>query len=489
MLIDALSRVFCAQRSRPVLWPLVRQERQALERRDVPYFALPTHATDVPNGDHALTGYVVTSGVDAVRERIAGLDDIDFARQSALLETVLHDPPRFLSDTQPPNRWPAETAAAPVDFVVAARDIGRMLTDRAEARDRRDETWLRPAGHDGPLSLHLYDGAAGIALFLSALAHQTGEDRFQASAHAALAPIADVLGNEDDGRLGSALGAGHGLGGMVYALTLASRWLAEPALLGLAQRIAQRIDPEAIAADEQLDLEAGSAGAILGLLTLHAVDANTAWLSRATDCADHLLSQPSVTAACAGGPARLGPGMAHGAAGMAYALDRLAAAGGRPGDRAAATQLFDYAAQGGRRIPPQDGRWCNGHAGLALACTLATDLGSTVVDFYLQKGIGSLASNSTDYCCGAMGRIDCVLEAAEHRGDPWLQQLARETAGRVVASGQRPDGYRLVDGASATRYQPQLFSGVAGIGYGLLRLAAPRAFPSVLAFRPPTSDS
>jgi lantibiotic modifying enzyme len=34
-------------------------------------------------------------------------------------------------------------------------------------------------------------------------------------------------------------------------------------------------------------------------------------------------------------------------------------------------------------------------------------------------------------------------------------------------------------------HSPSLMTGVAGIGYGLLRLAAPEAVPSLLALRPP----
>ena len=90
-----------------------------------------------------------------------------------------------------------------------------------------------------------------------------------------------------------------------------------------------------IAADKQLDVIGGSAGAILGLLRLYRDTQSDDVLARATKCGEHLLRQPRIGpegrrswGGQGSGPQGLN-GMSHGAAGFAYALASLAAATGR----------------------------------------------------------------------------------------------------------------------------------------------------------------
>src|SRR5262249_33720572 len=143
--------------------------------------------------------------------------------------------------------------------------------------------------------------------------------------------LARLLGEEKrspSGRL--PLGAGVGLGGVVYALARLAALLGEPGLLEDARRAASLITDERIALDRQLDVGGGAGGAVRGLLALHAAAPASPALARAVRCGRHLLERRVPTAA---GPrawptvgGRALAGFSHGAAGIAYALLRLDAA-------------------------------------------------------------------------------------------------------------------------------------------------------------------
>ena len=111
---------------------------------------------------------------------------------------------------------------------------------------------------------------------------------------------------------------------------------------------AELFTDDLIAADKQLDVIGGSAGAILCLLRLYRDSQSDDVLMRAIKCGEHLIAQ-----------SRLGPegrrswvgqgfgqqalnGMSHGAAGFAYALSSLSSATGREEFAQAATECIAF---------------------------------------------------------------------------------------------------------------------------------------------------
>jgi lantibiotic modifying enzyme len=72
-----------------------------------------------------------------------------------------------------------------------------------------------------------------------------------------------------------------------------------------------------------------------------------------------------------------------------------------------------------------------------------------------------------------------LLRAASARRDHALVNLARERVVGVVERARARDAY--VAGV-APEFAPAFFQGLAGIGYELLRIAHPRALPSVLTW-------
>jgi len=85
-------------------------------------------------------------------------------------------------------------------------------------------------------------------------------------------------------------------------------------------------------------------------------------------------------------------------------------------------------------------------------------------------------------CHGDLGNLDFLLQARQALADPALDgPIDRQTL-TTLASIAR-DGWLC--GTRGGVESPGLMSGLAGIGYGLLRLADPERVPSVLTLEPP----
>jgi lantibiotic modifying enzyme len=85
-------------------------------------------------------------------------------------------------------------------------------------------------------------------------------------------------------------------------------------------------------------------------------------------------------------------------------------------------------------------------------------------------------------CHGDLGNLEFLLQATEIYGSGSRRAEVDRIAAAIVAVGQR-EGWRC--GNPLEVESPGLMTGLAGIGYGLLRLAEPGLVPSVLALAPP----
>jgi lantibiotic modifying enzyme len=84
-------------------------------------------------------------------------------------------------------------------------------------------------------------------------------------------------------------------------------------------------------------------------------------------------------------------------------------------------------------------------------------------------------------CCGNLGRLDILQFAAAERRDPELHEIVTTRVRQLVAAAHRSE-WRLLPGLPEQARAVGLFQGIAGIAYGLVRLHAPAAFPSVLGW-------
>lgn len=490
----------------PRFQPLLAAEAQALQAGDVPYFTLSASGLELANGQGQtlVAGALRQSALESVRQRLAGLNPATLRQEEALIRAAF----RFRAEGRLQTLAAgAESAGAVLTggpLLEEAAALAAQLRKAAVITDTGELGWftLRPFPPDGfegldPAGLHLYAGHGGIGLFLAALARITGDREHRALARAALRPIHRWLGN---GTLGTFPGTPHGvagLGGMVYGLVQAGRLLEEPGPLADASRAAEFLTPGVIADAGAFDILGGCAGTLLALLSLWTATGAQAPLEAAALCGQRLLRGRALQAdglrawTPARGPEQ--PGFGHGAAGIAYALLRLSGVTGETGFRAAAEEaLVHESALQGRRLAagaepgarPPLCAWCSGGPGLALGRVGALELLDTPqVRRDLEAGLLAAARHqpgSPDHlCCGGLGRADLLLEAGRLLSRPDWIQAAQALGAATVAGARARGGYRLWAGEVKLPL-PGLFRGLAGVGYGLLRLAQPATVPCVL---------
>ncbi len=96
----------------------------------------------------------------------------------------------------------------------------------------------------------------------------------------------------------------------------------------------------------------------------------------------------------------------------------------------------------------------------------------------LAQGFGGNHS----LCHGDLGNLELLLQASQVLPDPQWKAQTERIASAILES---IDQHGWLCGVPLGVETPGLMTGLAGIGYGLLRLAEPERVPSVLTLEPP----
>jgi len=415
-----------------------------------------------------------------------------------------------------------EASSAPDEdyFCTTLAKIFASLQENTSTGPGHSVCWREASGHseESPrafTSPYLYNGTAGIALFLSAYYRMSGCPEARDLAVRAMAPVRAKLiswrkGDNHAARTAIPIGGLNGLGAFVYTFLRMAKWLDILDFIESAQLAAAAITPERIHADECLDVMSGCAGTLLALLALISEPALAQEKrGHATDlamvCGKHLLARrtKSVGGARAWGRGERPPvtGFAHGASGIGYALIKLFGHTGHKEFLDAALEAFSFERSlydPGLKTwldprferPLEQAAWCNGAPGIALSRLGAlgvTPLSPFFDDLELALSItAALPESPRDHlCCGNFGWIEIMGTAGRQLNRPHLTEQARGLAATRLRkteasnfcfpfSDQRPGERR------ECRFQPSLFLGLAGAGYTVLRLLQPEVFPCLL---------
>jgi type 2 lantibiotic biosynthesis protein LanM len=512
----------------PALWKVAESEMLALSRLDIPRFGARASSHDLwlETGE-ILPEVFPCSALEQARACLARLDEADLARQRHLIRTayLLAQPLQEMSeqDGVPPLYEQEKHEALSADALTGvARHLGQHLRTHAYGNlaMRQEGSWVGLLYQDtlsgfrqGSVGFDVYQGACGIALFLAALDKVTGEQTFRDLILSALDPLCRKLKQATTSLVNSAsaswnIGGTSGLGSWMYALSRIGIWLEVPELLEAAWQSACLLTEQRVQADHSFDVVAGSAGALLGVLSLYQYQQKDDLLQRALWCGQHLLKNRVATASGSRAwPAfQLHPltGFSHGAAGIAYALLRLAEVTGSQVWKEAAEEALAFEQshflpeeQNWRdlRKQPEEtdahtpgsalSAWCHGAAGIGLA-RLG---GLTVLDTAQTRADLTVALETTQtaglqevdsLCCGNSGRIELLVAASQRLKQPQHLEVARHWSSVLVRRAEQRGGFRLLSRLPRQAYHPGLFQGTAGIGYQLLRAACPDQLPSVL---------
>lgn len=532
--LDVLSRAFMVSNEKPDYWPMLAAESQAMEQGDIPFFTVSTANTQLllPTGLISLDPDA--SIFDAMLAHIQALSKADLAFQLKLIRlsyasrfmqeplytytcsletdksltaTITNDPPQIQSRVTPDK------------IVKGAIALAEQLKQQAVMLDKSSTTWFgvghgldKQTFYPQSLTLNLYDGSCGVALFLSALAKITGDTQWRDLAMMSLSSFRQVFQDNSSDTLTSLfrytnIGGGTGLGSILYTFTRIAQFLDEPSLLLDAQQVSSLITFEKISNDQTFDIIRGAAGAILGLLTLHehveASNHKESLLEKAITCGQHLLKyQTGENSDCQAWTTWRGKqltGFSQGAAGIAYALIRLFELTKR-------SEFLDAAKKGiayeQTQFLPTLGNWADlrfsesscqiswahGAPGIGLArlgglpyvenCEIHMQIENA-----LKTTQNALIWGVDSLCWGTLGRLETLLVASQVLDRPSLWQVVEQTLASRIDYTDANNQLILFDTQQPEVCNPGFFHGISGIGYELLRITYPEQLPSVLLWQ------
>ena len=510
----------------PRLARLIRAERQDLHTSDVPIFlAKPgtTHLWD--SRGQLIADFLAETGLARVQRRLASMGEEDLTRQlwyirasfATLGGTNSHAAQKVTQQGQQLIQTETDKAQTvtptPEDLRRAARTVGDHLEGLAH-QYQQHAIWIG-LGMDeqeswslAPLTMHLYDGHAGLALFFAYLGQATGEARYTRLAEGALATL--LVQAEPLTTTFPYIGGFNGWGGLIYTLAHLGALWQRPDLWGKALTFAE-VAATHIQQDEQFDVIGGAAGCIGAVAALYICTVDPRLPALIAQCADHLVAHAQSLATGVGwvvpnmGGTPLA-GFSHGAAGIAWALLKAADICNNPAYRTRAQQALAYerslfVAGAGNWADLRSGAgdaspaghaaamhaWCHGAPGIGLArLAMLEQLDDTQVRDEIAIALHSTTAHGFGgghcLCHGDLGNVDLLVKAATALGDDqWLAE-ARRLTGSILADQAARGWHCGVPGGVET---PGLMVGLAGIGYELLRLAEPTQVPSILLLEAP----
>jgi type 2 lantibiotic biosynthesis protein LanM len=508
-----LDRLWLRTVHQPHLTRAVPAEQRDLRAGDIPLFTTRPDSCDLwTSRGERIERFFEQSGVSAVEERLSRMSEADLSRQLWMIDaslSALDQAPRPAAVSKSPRRDSSQPITSG-DLIAAASEVADRLAQLA-VQDVDLAIWfgsryVRERWSTDLVGLDLYDGLSGIALFLAYLGHVSGRPQHTELARRAFAAVERFV--EDEGYRPPGVGGFSGLGGLLYATShLAALW-GRPELIGLGESLLAR-HADLLESDDQHDIVSGAAGCIAGLLSLHAVSGSEASLAAARRCGDRLIEAAQRDGSTASWTAsrtaeRPLAGFSHGAGGIAHALFQLSLASGEPRYRETAWAAIEFertlfSPREQNWLDRRDGRsrqhggesfmtaWCHGAPGIGLSRLAALGHGddrtvrkeiAAAVSATLRHGFG----RNHSLCHGDLGNLELLLEASRRLNDAPLSGQVSAVASGVLNSIRR-NGWLC--GIPLPIETPGLMNGLAGIGYGLLRLAAPEHIPSVLTMASP----
>jgi lantibiotic modifying enzyme len=385
-------------------------------------------------------------------------------------------------------------------FLDAADAIGRIVAADAIWHDGRC-SWVG-AVHDRAkpwridyraVDATLYEGAAGVGLFLARLFAVTGSAQARRTAVGAIRHAVARAGRREGFHVGSL--------GIAWAAARAATLLGEDELHASARALTASAAP---VTDGPADVVLGRAGSLIARLALADALGDSRLLGDAVTDGERLIAAATVTPqgwswARGDRPRRRHLcGLSHGAAGVGWALLELYAVTGDERFRAGAEGAFAYERSwldrnsgtwpdlriGGqrrgsrRRAPsPAIGTWCHGEGGIALTRMRAADVlgwepfaheAEIALETTRRKLAVALPYDIEDLtlCHGLSGAADVLTSAAgDATGLP-------EQLGQAALARHDPESRDWPCGLTGGT-MPALFLGLSGIGWWFLRLGDP----------------
>lgn len=492
---------------------IVKNEIRELLSLDIPYFYTKSDQTDLFNDFGVVaSNYFQKSSLAVVEDKIEHMGPDDLKRQTTFIQLLLTD----MNDHHSPYRSEYTLSQVSKDFdkkrvsrKLAEKTFNKLIDSMAVSPDGSSVCWLsmtvigsekNPGWQIRPLGPYLYDGYAGLDIFLWAYHVTTGSDHARQVAVLVdneLFRYTDDIVTANSSRIN--YGAYIGEASFVYTYLVLYKLTHDPKYLIYAQKHSSVL-VKCIENGQEEDILFGRAGTLVIFVRLYQNTRKKEYIAIANQLADILIQKQEQN----GGWRSLEEevpltGFAHGAAGIMYALTELYRAYPRDDippcvHKALLFEKSQYVPSVGnwkdnRRGVPAGHymtAWCNGASGIMLSRLKMRSVFSepinSLVEIDIQNSLRCILSTffkSNCLCHGNLGNYEILKEylrvynndSTKTQGDQFLIYLLQSIENEKDIDDKPPlYGYQ----------HPGFMTGVAGIGYALLRVSN-ESLPNILA--------
>lgn len=480
---QALDVLWTTSRHDPMRSRLAPYEQACLWDHDIPVFSTRPDSVDLRASDGLrLPDVVEEPGLDTALGVIAAMTEVERRDQEWVLSASMatRRAPAGHEDGPAVPGPLAGVAAPPERLLLTACALADQIVARGMSDGER-VNWLGLEFVDDrqwmvlPMGAGLAGGYTGVALFLAQLGRITGVARYLDVARRALTGIPGML----DALAGrpaavTAVGCGglHGFGGVAYALARCATLLDDEDVLRWCRAV---VDLAADATGAAAGVATGRAGCLAAMSAVHAETGMARAARLAGEHADTLTEL-----VLAGRLTGLPTGFTDGTSGIGWALARFAETSGEPRHADAAETVLEA-------LPANPGGygWCSGVAGLAVArAALPADPMRAGANTHVVRMLANRpVLRDLNLCHGEFGIAEALTVLSARTPHDATAPTRRRRVGLILDTINRFGTACGVPGEVPT---PGLLTGIAGIGYGLLRLGFAGQVPSVLLFEPTT---
>ena len=472
---------------------VIPHELTDLLQRDVPYFYTTVNSKDLyTSHDKIIPHFFQKTGLEIVTENINNLSEKEIQDQKRWLILAIGMDVKEVKPSVETDKklFPKNQEYSLKDF---ACQIGDYLIEEATwSDDQKTVSWLTIQSHENswnvmPMSINLYDGLAGIALFFSQLYKETKQEKYKDVAQAAIESAFQTF-KQPQGLISAFFGEGS----LLYTLYKVNEIDPNPKYRERIEKIQSKLLQE-IKNDKELDFLSGSAGIISLAVSLYNETKEEVYKEIILASVQHLLSSSNIK----NGQrvwvnrhinTRLG-GLSHGASGIGLALYAAGKALNDPHLIEISFETLDYEnelfvqGKGWRDMRFENLQykhsWTHGTTGIGISHLLNNKekYAHIIQEVFtmLEKQKKKQNNSLKD---GNLGDIELYLLAGQRLKDDRYKDKALSLADEMLENIITESDYGV---ENVFNFEAKgLFNGVAGIGYQLLRINNPEEIPSIL---------
>jgi len=474
---------------------LLMKELEQISRLDIPYFSIESKAQSLCSENNKTIVSWKYSPLNNIENNLNSLSEEDRCCQLNILSSTI--------GSVRPLSFPQKVLET--NESIELKDIENIATITSELSLELDDNnldWLtiEQTLHDDKAmfmssNLGLYNGLAGIGVFLSALTKKTlSNHKLNSLAYRLYTQLSSALLEQFNHKASFTNGMSGNLS-VLYSIAKMDRFLNQESS-AIFQKIKEKFNLSNISGYTGCDIQSGSAGNVLTTLAIYEHTHDDFWLNLsilyADQIVDSVMEKNGLCEWATDFSSTIQTGFSHGNSGIALALlrlwnstkderlENLALNAIRSED-----QYFDKKERNWRDLRHGKSHafmsgWCNGAPGIILSRLEMSNYYSKCPSI-LRKSLDlceiaikqSVKNNVNSLCCGSFSMIEPLLR--------YDKEYANRLAVTLLKSIKSEDFHlNSLAGLGVKIKLPGFFLGLSGLGYTFLRLSDPQLYPSIL---------